>query len=77
MSPNPVYVSQTGKQAKLTGYKDQEVINVVIISMLPGLKLHTVLETTPNLKLNRLTQYLEVSVSSVPLVSVSLVSPVL
>ena len=34
------------KQARLTGYTDQEVINAVISSMVPGLTLRTVLETT-------------------------------
>ena len=43
------------KQARLTGYTDQEVINAVISSMVPGLTLRTVLETTPNLTLDRLT----------------------
>ena len=43
------------KQARLTGYRDQEVINAVISSMVPGLTLRTVLETTPNLTLDRLT----------------------
>ena len=47
------------KQARLTGYTDQEVINIVISSMVPGLTLRTVLETTPNLTLDRLTQFLE------------------
>ena len=40
------------KQARLTGYTDQEVINVVIISMELDLALRTVLETTPNLTLD-------------------------
>ena len=43
------------KQARLTGYTDQEVINTVISSMVPGLTLRTVLETIPNLTLDRLT----------------------
>ena len=47
------------KQARLTGYTDQEVINAVISSMVPGLTLRTVLETTPNLTLDRLTKFLE------------------
>ena len=46
------------KQPRLTGYTDQEVINAVISSMVPGLT-GTVLETTPNLTLDRLTQFLE------------------
>ena len=40
------------KQARLTGYTDQEVINVVIISMELDLALRTVLETIPNLTLD-------------------------
>ena len=40
------------KQARLTGYTDQEVINVVISSMELDLALRTVLETTPNLTLD-------------------------
>ena len=47
------------KQARLTGYTDQELINAVISSMVPGLTLRTVLETTPNLTPDRLTQFLE------------------
>ena len=47
------------KQARMTSYTDQEVINAVISSMVPGLTLRTVLETTPNLTLDRLTQFLE------------------
>ena len=47
------------KQPTLTGYTDQEVINAMISSMVPGLTLGTVLETTPNLTLDRLTQFLE------------------
>ena len=47
------------KQARLTGYTDQEVISAVISSMVPGLTLRTVLETTPNLTLDQLTQFLE------------------
>ena len=49
------------KQARLTcytDYTDQEVINAVISSMIPGLTLRTVLEITPNLTLDRLTQVL-------------------
>ena len=40
------------KQARLTDYTDQEVINAVISSMVPGLTLRAVLETTPNLTLD-------------------------
>ena len=40
------------KQARLTGYTDQEVINALISSMVPGLTLRAVLETTPNLTLD-------------------------
>ena len=49
------------KQVRLTGYTDytdQELINAVISSMIPGLTLRTVLEITPNLTLDRLTQFL-------------------
>ena len=47
------------KQARLTGYTDQEVINPVISSMVPYSTLRTMLETTQNLTLDRLTQFLE------------------
>ena len=47
------------KQGRLTGQTDQEVINAVISSMVPGLTLCMVLETTTNLILDRLTQSVE------------------
>ena len=47
------------KHAGLTGYTDQEVINAVISSVVPGLTLRTVLEATTDLILDRLTQFLE------------------
>lgn len=56
---NYVSLMHQVKQAKLTGYTDQEVINAVISAMIPGLKLRTVLETTSNLSLERLKRFLE------------------
>ena len=47
------------KQTRLTGYTDQEVINAVISSMVPGLTLVQCWRLRPNITLDRLTQFIE------------------
>lgn len=56
-----IYVSwpHQVKQAKLIGYTGQETTNAVISSVSDSLTLRTVMETTSNLSLDRLEQFLE------------------
>ena len=56
-----IYVrwSHQVKQTKLIGYAGQEITNVVISSVSPSLTLRTAMETTSNLSLDRLQQFLE------------------
>ena len=46
-------------EAESQGYDEQEIVNSVIRSMVLSLTLRNVLETTPNLTLQRLLQFLE------------------
>ena len=46
-------------EAQSQGYDEEEIVNSVIRSMVPSLTLRNVLETTPNLTLQRLKQFLE------------------
>ena len=55
------YISLTHqiKNAKQAGYDEEEIVTAVINSMVPSLTLRSVLETTSNLTLSQLQQYLE------------------
>ena len=57
----PIYVSlmhQTD-EAQEAGYEESEIVSSVIRTMVPTLTLRNILESTPNLSLNQLLQYLE------------------
>ena len=47
-------------EAQEAGYEESEIVSSVIRAMIPSLTLRNVLESTPNLSLNQLLQYLEV-----------------
>ena len=46
-------------EARAAGYDESEIVNSVIRAMIPSLTLRNVLETTSNLSLERLLQFLE------------------
>ena len=46
-------------EAQETGYEESEIVSSVIRAMIPSLALRNVLESTPNLSLNQLLQYLK------------------
>ena len=46
-------------EAQEAGYEESEIVSSVIRAMIPSLTLRNVLESTPNLSLNQLLQYLE------------------
>ena len=47
------------RDAQAAGYKEDEIVSRVINCMVPSLTLRGVLETTPNLSLAQLLQFLE------------------
>ena len=46
-------------EAQEAGYEESEIVSSVIRAMIPSLTLRNVLESTPNLSINQLLQYLE------------------
>ena len=46
-------------EAQEAGYEESEIVSSVIRAMIPSLTLRNVLESTPNLRVNQLLQYLE------------------
>ena len=48
------------RDAQAAGYKEDEIVSSIINCMVPSLTLRGVLETTPNLSLAQLLQFLEV-----------------
>ena len=46
-------------EAQEVGYEESEIVSSVIRAMIPSLTLRNVLESTPNLRVNQLLQYLE------------------
>ena len=46
-------------EAQEAGYEESEIVSSVIRAMIPSLTVRNILESTPNLSLNQLLQYLE------------------
>ena len=46
-------------EAQEAGYEESEIVSSIIRAMTPSLTLRNVLESTPNLSLNQILQYLE------------------